>query len=55
MTELGATGILLSGNPEEGALIGRVKPARSIPGRAQVVSRDAGRVLAQLAWTPPTT
>ena len=55
MTELGSTGILLSGNPEEGALVGRVKPARSVPGRAQVISRDAGRVLAQLAWTPPTT
>jgi S-DNA-T family DNA segregation ATPase FtsK/SpoIIIE len=53
MTELGATGILLSGNPEEGALIGRVKPVKSVPGRAQVISRDHGRVLAQLAWTPP--
>ncbi len=52
-TELGATGILLSGDPEEGSVIGRVKPMKSAPGRAQVVSRDAGRVVTQLAWTPP--
>ncbi|WP_115728576.1 type VII secretion protein EccCa [Actinomyces culturomici] len=53
MGEFGATGILLSGNPDEGAVIGRVKPVRAVPGRAQVISRDAGRVLAQLAWSEP--
>lgn len=53
MTELGASGILLSGNPEEGAIIGRVKPVKSDPGRAQYVSRESGRVVAQLAWVPP--
>lgn len=53
MGELGTTGILLSGNPEEGAVIGRVKPQRAVPGRAQVVSRDHGRIAAQLAWVPP--
>ncbi|MBN9207505.1 MAG: type VII secretion protein EccCa [Microbacterium ginsengisoli] len=53
-TDLGTTGILLSGNPEEGALIGRVKPAASIPGRAQIVSRERGHLTAQLAYAPPT-
>jgi DNA segregation ATPase FtsK/SpoIIIE, S-DNA-T family len=53
MGELGATGILLSGNPEDGALIGRAKPMRSFPGRAQVVSREKGRFAAQLVWVPP--
>ncbi len=53
-TDLGTTGILLSGNPEEGALIGKVKPQAAIPGRAQVVSRDLGYFAAQLAWVPPT-
>jgi DNA segregation ATPase FtsK/SpoIIIE, S-DNA-T family len=53
MGELGATGILLSGNPEDGALIGRAKPIRSVPGRAQVISRDKGHFAAQLAWVPP--
>jgi len=53
-TDLGVTGILLGGNPEEGALIGRVKPERAVPGRAQVVSRELGLVSAQLAFSPPT-
>jgi S-DNA-T family DNA segregation ATPase FtsK/SpoIIIE len=51
-TDLGATGILLSGNPEEGALIGKVKPIPAIPGRAQIVSRDRGYLSAQLAYAP---
>ncbi|NTV40152.1 MAG: type VII secretion protein EccC, partial [Demequinaceae bacterium] len=49
-TDLGATGILLSGNPEEGALIGKVKAFPAVPGRAQIVSRDRGYVAAQLAY-----
>jgi S-DNA-T family DNA segregation ATPase FtsK/SpoIIIE len=49
-TDLGVTGILLSGNPEEGALIGKVKPFPAPPGRAQIVSRDRGYVAAQLAY-----
>ncbi|MFG6402272.1 type VII secretion protein EccCa [Microbacterium sp. P04] len=53
-TDLGVTGILLGGNPEEGALIGRVKPVRSVAGRAQIVSRDHGFLTAQLAFSPPT-
>ena len=53
MNELGATGIMLSGSPDEGAVIGRIKPVKSIPGRAQVVSRDAGHLRAQLVWTEP--
>ena len=53
MTDLGATGILLSGNPEEGQLIGKVKAIPSIPGRAQIVSRDRGLIAAQLLWVPP--
>ena len=55
MGELGATGILLSGSPDEGTVLGRVKPVKSIPGRAQVVSRDAGLLRAQLVWTEPST
>jgi len=54
MTDLGAPGILLSGNPEEGQLIGKVKAIPAIPGRAQIVSRDRGLVAAQLLWVPPS-
>ncbi len=52
LTDLGTTGILLSGSPEEGALIGKVKAAPAVPGRAQIVSRDRGLVAAQLAFSP---
>ena len=54
MSELGATGILLPGDPDEGQLIGRYKPRKGVPGRAQVISRDKGQITAQLAWTEPT-
>ncbi len=54
LTDLGTTGILLSGSPNEGPLLGRVKPQPSAPGRAQVVSRDRGLFTGQLAWVPPT-
>ena len=51
LTDLGTTGILLSGNPDEGALIGRVKPVQAQAGRARVVSRDRGLFAGQLALT----
>ncbi|MBX3094143.1 MAG: type VII secretion protein EccCa [Cryobacterium sp.] len=54
MTDLGTTGILLSGSPDEGQLIGKVKAVPAAPGRAQIVSRDRGLVSAQLAYVLPT-
>lgn len=54
MTELGTTGILLPGSADEGPLIGRYAPTRGVPGRAQIISREHGRVAAQLAWAEPT-
>ena len=52
MTDLGATGILLSGSSEEGQLIGKVKAVPSVPGRAQIVSRRRGLQVAQIAYVP---
>lgn len=52
MTDLGVTGILLSGNPEEGQLIGKVKAMPAVPGRAQVISRERGHFIAQLGYVP---
>ncbi|TNU76277.1 type VII secretion protein EccCa [Miniimonas arenae] len=54
MRDLGATGILLSGDPGEGPLIGTVRARRAIPGRAQLVTRDAGVRVVQLADAPPS-
>ncbi|MCL2455283.1 MAG: type VII secretion protein EccCa [Micrococcales bacterium] len=53
LTDLGATGILLSGNPAEGALIAKTKLVQTVPGRAQIVSRDRGHFVGHLAYTPP--
>ena len=47
--DLGMTGILLSGDPNEGQLIGKVKPKKAAPGRAQIVTRDQGLFVAQLS------
>jgi len=45
----------MSGSPDEGALVGSARPVPSVPGRAQLVTRDAGLQVVQLAWTPSTT
>lgn len=50
--DLGMPGILLSGDPDEGQLIGKIKPVKSIPGRAQMVTRDEGLIMMQLADAP---
>lgn len=55
MGDLGSTGILLSGSPDEGPIIGRIKARKAVPGRAQVVSRDAGLFNAQMLWSDPVT
>lgn len=51
--DLGSPGILLSGSPDEGMLIGRVKASPQPPGRARIVSRDLGDQVFQTAWQPP--
>ena len=53
LRDLAAPAILLSGNPDEGALLGRVRPRLVVPGRAQIVTRDEGVRVAQLAYHPP--
>ena len=51
LRDLAAPGILLSGSPEEGQLLGKVKARPSIPGRAQLVTRSNGHQVVQLAWS----
>lgn len=46
------TGLLLSGSPDDGGVIGRVKAVPASPGRAQVVARSGDVYRAQLAWQP---
>lgn len=50
--ELGAQGLVLSGDPNEGELMGTVRPRQMPPGRAIFAARRGGSRLVQLAWTP---
>ncbi len=50
LRELAMPGLLLSGDPQEGALIGTTKPRKSVAGRGQLVTRDRGVDVVQVAW-----
>ena len=54
LRDLAMPGIMLSGSPDEGVLIGGAKAVLSVPGRAQLITRDRGRQVVQLAFAPPT-
>ena len=51
--ESGATGLILSGDPREGSLLGARTATHLPPGRAHLVTRNGRGGLVQLAWTPP--
>jgi ESX secretion system protein EccC len=53
LRELGVPGIVMNGSPDEGALVGSVKPAPEPPGRGVLVDRRRGARRIQLAWLPP--
>jgi S-DNA-T family DNA segregation ATPase FtsK/SpoIIIE len=48
LRELSTPGIVMSGNPEEGPLLGNVKPSPMPPGRGTLVDRKTGRQLVQI-------
>jgi S-DNA-T family DNA segregation ATPase FtsK/SpoIIIE len=54
MRDLGAPGLLLAGSPDEGPLLGGVRPAPAPPGRGRLVSRDRGVEVVQVAWVQPS-
>ncbi|MDQ3154440.1 MAG: type VII secretion protein EccCa [Actinomycetota bacterium] len=53
LRELASPGIVMSGNRDEGPLLGTVKPSVMPPGRGVLVGRKAGQQLVQVAWSPP--
>jgi len=55
LRELGTPGVLMSGDREEGAILGNVRPSALPPGRGWLVSRKNGTQLVQLAHLPPAT
>lgn len=52
LRDLAAPGILLSGNKDEGALIGTAKPQEGPPGRGQFITRAKGTQVVQLGHNP---
>jgi S-DNA-T family DNA segregation ATPase FtsK/SpoIIIE len=54
LRDVGAIGLLMSGDRNEGQLIGGQKPEELPPGRAKLVTRRGEPRLVQLAWLPPT-
>ncbi|MFI0709992.1 type VII secretion protein EccCa [Streptomyces inhibens] len=53
LKELGVTGVILSGNPDEGPLVGTTKAEPMPPGRAQLITpRQRPRVI-QIGWSSP--
>ncbi|MFH8752744.1 type VII secretion protein EccC [Streptomyces rimosus] len=50
--ELGAQGLILSGDPGEGPLMGNIKATSLTPGRAHFITRKRGAQLVQTGWLP---
>lgn len=53
LRDLASPGVVLAGSPDEGPLVGSVKPQPGPPGRGRLVTRDRGVDVVQVAWTPP--
>jgi len=54
LRELSSPGILMSGDRDEGPLLGNVRPSAMPPGRGWLVTRRDGVRLVQLAHLPPS-
>jgi S-DNA-T family DNA segregation ATPase FtsK/SpoIIIE len=53
LRELSSPGLVMSGDKDEGQLVGTVRPAPLPPGRGRLVTRKEGVRLVQLAHLPP--
>jgi S-DNA-T family DNA segregation ATPase FtsK/SpoIIIE len=54
LRDLAMPGLMLSGSPDEGPLLGNVKPQLAPPGRGRLVTRDRGVEVVQTAWSEPS-
>ncbi len=53
LRDLGCMGLMMSGRPDEGALLGSGRPAPLPPGRGILVTRTGDEQLVQVAWSTP--
>jgi S-DNA-T family DNA segregation ATPase FtsK/SpoIIIE len=54
LRDLAVPSLVLSGSPEEGPLVGTVRPTPLPPGRGRLVTRERGVQVVQLAWPEPS-
>lgn len=53
LRDLGAMGLMMSAAPEEGVLLGSVRPCALPPGRGTLITRGRPDELVQVAWCDP--
>ena len=53
LRDLGCMGLMMSASPDEGVLLGAVRPSQLPPGRGTLVSRSHPEQLIQIAWSEP--
>jgi DNA segregation ATPase FtsK/SpoIIIE, S-DNA-T family len=53
LRDVGCMALMMSGSPDEGPLIGSVRPSPLAPGRGTLVTRRGGAQLVQVAWSSP--
>jgi len=51
--DLGAAGLMMSASPDEGVLLGSVRPGPLPPGRGTLIRRGHADHLVQVSWTEP--
>ncbi|MEN8671759.1 type VII secretion protein EccCa [Nocardioides sp.] len=54
LRDLAMPGLMLSGSPDEGPLLGNVRPVPMPPGRGRLITRERGVEVVQTAWTELT-
>ena len=53
LRDLAMPGLMLSGSPDEGPLLGNIRPVPMPPGRGRLITRERGVEVVQTAWTEP--
>jgi DNA segregation ATPase FtsK/SpoIIIE, S-DNA-T family len=53
LRDMGCMGLMMSGSPDEGILLGSVRPSTQPPGRGTLITRGHPDQLIQVAWTDP--
>ena len=53
LRDLGCMGLMMSASPDEGVLLGSVRPSQLVPGRGTLVTRARPDQLIQVAWSDP--